>query len=863
MSPKKNTKPFFEKVVGLVNRLIRSSKNFFRSSFLSLLVITIILLLLTQMAQAFTMMVDLVENDWVALLFSFFFINALALVLSHYPIYNYYAADLNDSGDYTKWAPKKPIPRIFGPLHHFTVYVFTKNPASSYVPDNLAHYFRYFIGILIHMVWIHFILRSFMPNLIFEENFSPLTWNLIVYPLLFVPFIMYIFLKEKVTKYERITTLAIKENMIVRQEKFQNKTNALLKRLGAYYTITALLCVILLITTLAIKQFSLGKLLLMLLTSYAFMFNYVFFRLLRSKLPRICNAFEASQSRSIFKPILKWLLPLAVSEKYLLIYFFNFVVATVIIIWSMVASSNGGSLLNGIPIILAFFYFYYYIIASVNKFFFVTKKLYLFGTITYKVIFGLFILVISFAAIGFFLDKEVTTHQLDTVAKSQNLIDETTFIEKLKTKTDSTLFFIASHGGGLKANVWTLNVVNELQKKTNGKLLDQTIGLSGASGGSLGLALYTGLYREEGKDFDKIKERINVLAQQNYTSLDLSLTLGIDTYRKLWPLYKNIGLKDRPYHAMKKYQDAIERKPHEKLSNQSYRAYWADAYTKNGYFPSLIMNTAGTSGGRGIFWSVASENFQKVFPNSVNLADISENTTIPFYQAVSTTNRFPFLSPAAKIKGFGHFIDAGAIDNSGLLGCLDLYNYLRLDDKVLDQKKIVFIEIINSKSIYIKHLIEEFRTDIDSTHITIDEKETDNIVADLQTGLNLDKIPNYLSDFFENLDDNSRNVGYVRLMMPHKITMKDAQGVLGGTIENEHLRVKLDSFFGVKNNQIIDLTDKERENLFSPWNSYEPTLSRHLSKSSLRYVDSILNHPYLQKRFDEINGYITTKNDTL
>tara|TARA_R110002072_G_scaffold192257_1_gene349213 strand:+ start:115011 stop:117608 length:2598 start_codon:yes stop_codon:yes gene_type:complete len=865
MSPTKKRKPLFERAVALLNHFIRSSKNFFKSSFLSLLVVIIILLLLTKMAQAFTMMVDLVENDWVALLFSFFFINALALVLSHYPIYNYYAADLNNSGDYTKWAPKKPLPKLFGPLHNFTVYVFTKNPASTYVPDNLAHYFRYFIGILIHIVWIHFILQSFMPNLIFEDNFSSLPWNLTVYPLLFIPFIIYIYLKQTITKYERNTRLAIQENTLKRKEEFEDKLDALLKRLGVYYTIAATCCVVLLSITLIIKEFSLLKLLLMLFTSYAFMFNYVFFRLLRSKLPRICSVFERSSKKSLFKPILKWLMPLAISEKYLLIYFFNFIVASVIIIWSMVASSNGGALLNGIPIILAFFYFYYYIIASVNKFFFVTKKLYLFGTTTYKILFGTFILVILLGAIGLFFDNEMTTHQLDTVAKIENPIQENEFIDKISSKSDSTLFFIASHGGGLKANVWTLKVVNMLQTKTNGKLLDQTVALSGASGGSLGLALYTGLYWQDGVDTTKINQKINTLAKQNYTSLDLSLTLGIDTYRKLWPLYKNIGLRDRPYHAMKKYQDHIENTYIDSLSGLSYRGYWKNAYQRapNGYYPSLIMNTAGTHGGRGIFWSVASDRFQKIFPNSVNLADISEKTTVPYYQAVSTTNRFPFLSPAAKIKGYGHYIDAGAIDNSGLLGCLDLYQYLKADTTVLKGKKVVFIEISNGKSIYIKQLLKEFRKRIDSTHITIDETETDNIMADLQTGMNLDKIPNYLSDLSANLDDNDPNFGYVQLMMPHKISITDVENVLGGKIVDDHTYCELKKFLKEKNLEIIDLTDNKRQNLFSPWNSYEPTLSRHLSKSSLNYVDSILKHPYLKTRFNEISGYVTTKNDTL
>ncbi|MCH2225750.1 MAG: hypothetical protein MK066_13350, partial [Crocinitomicaceae bacterium] len=56
---------------------------------------------------------------------------------------------------------------------------------------------------------------------------------------------------------------------------------------------------------------------------------------------------------------------------------------------------------------------------------------------------------------------------------------------------------------------------------------------------------------------------------------------------------------------------------------------------------------------------------------------MGNEASIPFYQAVSTTNRFPIFSPVAKIKGAGHFIDAGAIDNSGILGCWDMYLFLR------------------------------------------------------------------------------------------------------------------------------------------------------------------------------------------
>ena len=121
------------------------------------------------------------------------------------------------------------------------------------------------------------------------------------------------------------------------------------------------------------------------------------------------------------------------------------------------------------------------------------------------------------------------------------------------------------------------------------------------------------------------------------------------------------------------------------------------------------MNTAGTKGSRGILWSVKPNDFEAIFPFAENLATINNDKTLPYYQAVSTTNRFPVFSPAAKIPGYGHYIDAGAIDNSGLLGCLDLHQYLLRNPDLLPYKKIAYIEIINSKSLYINYLVEKFK----------------------------------------------------------------------------------------------------------------------------------------------------------
>ncbi|OAB78803.1 hypothetical protein [Cochleicola gelatinilyticus] len=856
MKPNTKNKSWIESSIDALHHFVRSFKNFFKSSFLSLLVITIILLLLTQMDQAFTMMVDLIEGGWFSLLLAFFFINALAIALSHYPIYTYYASGLNNSGDYTEWHEKNPI--RFWPFKRYPIFVFTAKKDTTYVPDNWANYLRYFIGLLIHGVWIHFIISSFKPNLIFE-NFPFAIVKGIIYMFLVIPFVLYIYIKEKEVRLKRVKDKQNKPIPEQVQQENIKKLRALYKRLGIYYFIIALIMILLLIVTIFIGNFSPGGFFLIILTSYAFIFNYLFFRLLRTKLTLVKSMFTSAVALpvNLFLGIFSGMQK---SENYMLLFYFNFLIAFVFLLFSTLSSINGGHLVNGIPILLAFFYFYYFIIASLGKYFFVARKNNLQKTKRYKLFLAGTAIAVVLIFITNFSNVEVTTHELDLVENTKSEITEQVFLDSLKAKQDNTLFFIASHGGGLKANVWTLNVLNKLQKSTEGKLLNQTIALSGASGGSLGLALYTGLYKEDGLDFDKIQKKIDVLSRQNYTSLDLSLTFGLDTYRKIWPLSQRIGLKDRPYYAMIKYQNNIQNTPHEKLSEVSFRDYWKSAFTKHGYFPSLIMNTAGTKGNRGILWSVKQENFNDIFPYAENLADLENNKTLPYYQAVSTTNRFPVFSPAAKIKGYGHYIDAGAIDNSGLLGCLDIQNYLQTNRKILRDKQIAYIEIINSKTLYINYLVELFKTENNFDNIPKNENETDNIVVDLQTGLNLDKIPGYLSDYINNWEESQGgNIRYFKIFMPHKVSMDDVESFFGGKITDAEKATLLKGFLAEKNTVILNLTEKPEKSFFDPWEFYEPTLSRHLSKSSLNYVHAILNHPLLRDQFKEIETLVNTQ----
>jgi len=834
----------FDQFVSTYYKATHSLRNFFKSSALSLLVIVVILLLLTQMDQALTMMVDLVENPKAkfSLVLGLYLINALALALSHYPIYTYYAANLNQSGNYTKWQVAYP----FGiwPLNRLPVFVFRTLKDTNYTPDRWANYLRYSLGILIHGVWIHFILSSFEPNLSYQGIDS--FWiRLTCLILLLLPLLAYVRFKERFAYY--------KEQANHAQKGVHPKLDKLYRILGIGYFAIGTATLLSVLFLLFWGNFSIGGLIALLVCSYLFVANYLLFRLLRTRF----TAVQASLKDSNWSAIC-WFLSrigfMQASRNYLGMFFIHFLVAAGVVIYSTLGGLFEWELANGIPLLLAFFYLYYYLIATSGKFFFVSRKMANTKTRRFRLVFFagalLILLIIGTSVFG----PETRTHELDLVNPSAPPLTEAQFIDSIISKDTNTQFYIASHGGGLKANVWTLNVVNELQRRTSGKLMEQAVALSGASGGSLGLALYTGLYRSYGKDTQQIQEQIESLSRRNYTSVDLAFTFGLDTYRKVWPLNQNIGIRDRPYYAMRKYQNEIERSPSTTLSALGFRSYWKQTFDKDGYFPSLIMNTAGTQGNRGILWSVKSSEFNAIFPNSENLADLDQGKTLPFYQAVSTTNRFPVFSPAAKIPGYGHYIDAGAIDNSGLLGLMDLYRYLEAQHQLSKEKTTVFIEIINSKSLYTRHLIDRFRKEKGLIHLSINEVETDNLVADLQTGLNLDKIPEYLSDYMKQWDLLDPKLNYVRLFMPHKVSIEEVEASLGGALTDDLIREQLTQYLKLSINQILELAPNHSRG-FSPWNYYEPTLSRHLSESSIDYLQAMLQHPEVLAGFDAIDQY--------
>jgi hypothetical protein len=117
-----------------------------------------------------------------------------------------------------------------------------------------------------------------------------------------------------------------------------------------------------------------------------------------------------------------------------------------------------------------------------------------------------------------------------------------------------TKYFLSTYGGGLRATIWTMLLLNSQELKDK-NFLDSTAAMSGVSGGFLGLSFYTALVKE----YDTLNDRaeaINRIGKRNMLSIDISYMLGPDLIKEAIPYCRNLG-KDRAARSMQEYANMI------------------------------------------------------------------------------------------------------------------------------------------------------------------------------------------------------------------------------------------------------------------------------------------------------------------
>lgn len=450
----------------------------------------------------------------------------------------------------------------------------------------------------------------------------------------------------------------------------------------------------------------------------------------------------------------------------------------------------------------------------------------------------------------FMINKSDISYLNQVPAPAQNeIISLDTFLQK-KACSIPIKYYIASWGGGLRATYFNFLMLNKLDQTTEGGLINNTIAVSGVSGGMLGLGFHFAATKEAGKDAPRIMDNIGAF---NFVSTDLAYLLGRDQV----PIKKKPGLRDRSITGMLNYWRIIKQNPMDSLDQTPYEKYWSD-YVRKKYYPVIITNSTKSSGNYGVALSARPTDIKAVLGGSTNMLKPQAGMTLPFLEALSTTERFPLFSATASIEGLGHFIDGGYFENSGLLSLMNFRKYARsefaknncdpIDSSRVQQQEDRLLIIANSKDHYIAKLIKDRFPIIPKIKI---EGESD--YASIGKGvLNTDRLGNHLQSYYENLFTDA-SLSTKIYALPYKLRYHEVLEVLGGKPQEPEDIDKIRKALKDRNQKIKEICDEVAKNkkfrfrsLSGKWDFAYPTLSRLLSRPSVNYYKAMIAlHPEL------------------
>ena len=239
------------------------------------------------------------------------------------------------------------------------------------------------------------------------------------------------------------------------------------------------------------------------------------------------------------------------------------------------------------------------------------------------------------------------------------------------------MLFINVSGGGLRSSTFVMNTLQQLDSITNGKLMQQTFLISGASGGMLSAAYYRELYNYKRKG-----AAIN-LHQPAYTD-NISQDL-------LNPIFSSMISRDMfspsqkfsvgKYNYIKDRGFAFEEKLNEnsgKILNKQIKDYSADEKAAN--IPMMIFNSVVTTDGRKMMigtqplsFMMKPVGFEKdsVFsPDAIDFAALfakQDPLNMRLLSALRMNATFPYILPNVWLPSnpIVDVMDAGLRDNFG------------------------------------------------------------------------------------------------------------------------------------------------------------------------------------------------------
>jgi len=440
------------------------------------------------------------------------------------------------------------------------------------------------------------------------------------------------------------------------------------------------------------------------------------------------------------------------------------------------------------------------------------------------------------------------------------------FLERLAHGTDTTgaairapVILVAADGGGLKACYWTMLHLYRLDSM--GLFDDNVFLMSGASGGNIGLSMYTLLkarYHGQPRDssFVAMRRAINEIGETNFLSGDFTglITRFPVNFLPDLPGWNASELEDRA-EAMARSYYRITGTPSGQLSyainrTRPYSAIWE----KTDYdLPLFISNTTRAEDGmRGFIHPLRNLDLA---PGMVDLT-YNNGRALSFPDASFLANRFPIMSPAGRIEGKGHFVDAGNSDNSGISTIMHFLRYMKAgtgkegDAALVYQKffdhPLVLIGIRNDPTRFVRDQFYDEREALNRNFRSSEIGANSN--AAINSGLT--GVANSWDDHLKAEAPRGRSIidNYYPIDLPFRLHVNDVHRALSGELDLAALPDRLEAI----NAQInTTLGCAPAAKCFA----VAPPLGRLLAKPSLAYMLAMVDHPDNVLVYDSLRNY--------
>ncbi len=337
--------------------------------------------------------------------------------------------------------------------------------------------------------------------------------------------------------------------------------------------------------------------------------------------------------------------------------------------------------------------------------------------------------------------KQTTVNRLpveqyiyEWIKERQNIIEN--------SKDVFPVILASSEGGGSRAGLWAFLVHSYLYEKSDGKYFKENLlSLSGASGGSVGNAMFFVEAQQAKLNTTKANFRINshtknhsgltykasAIYKENYLSEALLSLLGRDLFKEITGIFKfkNRGqlLED---HWSNSYQNIFSKNNSDNILDQEFLSFYKNvsynsiADNEFNKLPLLFINTTHVqTGNYNIISPVKYSHLRSLNGMNDFLENLQynyPNKSISLSTAMRINASFPYITPVGEIikenkfgkLSFDQYTDAGYYDNIGgtvSKGIEEIFNKVLLDSFPSLKNKVELKHLLISNSVERKNII--------------------------------------------------------------------------------------------------------------------------------------------------------------